>query len=363
MFTTEDRALRSVIDNDTVREDVNLFLDTLFARRIHEAEAIDVEYAALWNAIRRLAAAGGKRLRPYMVVLGSSMQAPRDTGWVLPAAAAQELLHLAMLVHDDIIDRDTIRYGIKNVSGQYDESYGPDVADSLERRHFSDSAALLAGDLLIAEAYTVLHQCEVKEAAILRAQVILSQSIFRVVGGELLDTESAFRPIEQVNVQTIAEQKTASYSFIGPLVMGATLAGEPASTIEQLRAFGKTLGVAFQLKDDLLGVFGDETVTGKSASTDIREGKHTHLIEQFYQLGNAEQKVAFKAVFRKSAASDGELDEARRLLIDSGAKAAVEARIQSHIEEATTILRDIPMHETARASFMYLMELTIIREK
>lgn len=286
-----------------------------------------------------------------------------NTSAILPAAVAQELIHLATLVHDDIIDRDIIRYGVKNIAGQYDERYVGLVPNNEDRRHFSTSAAILAGDLLIAESYNTLQQCTIEGSSIASAQAILTHSIFSVVGGELLDTESVFRPFDQVNAITIANQKTASYSFVGPLVMGATLANEPAQTIEYLKHFGTALGVAYQLKDDLLGVFGDEALFGKSVSTDITEGKHTYMIETFYALASDQQKAMFTTIFKHSDATEAQLDTARQMLIDSGAKQATETKMNELRDAAHRALAEIPMSDAARNAFEQLITMCLTRVK
>jgi geranylgeranyl diphosphate synthase type II len=282
---------------------------------------------------------------------------------VLPAALAQELLHIAVLAHDDIIDRDHIRYGVKNINGQYDEKYKIYISDSGERLHFANSAAILAGDLLIAEAFSAIGRCQVDAALIAKAQTLLSETIFRVVGGELLDTESAFRTDRKTNSLMIAEQKTASYSLVSPLVMGAILAGASPDAIRGLADFGLALGIAYQLQDDLLGVFGDEAVTGKSTSGDIIEGKYTYLIEQFFRLADQNQKEQFGAVFKNQTTSPAEIAAAKELLIVSGAQSAVSAAIANYAETAKTKLDELSMNNETRAAFTALIDMCTVRVK
>jgi geranylgeranyl diphosphate synthase type II len=308
--------------------------------------------------------AGGKRLRPYITLLSYGMNGhERNIDDILPAAAAQEMLHMAMLIHDDIIDRDQIRYGVKNVAGQYDEHYGQYVENSTERLHFSNSAAIIAGDLLISEAYALIQKCKIDAAHIAKAQSTLSQAIFNVVGGELLDTESAFMPFDQIDALTIAHYKTASYSFVSPLTMGAQLADMPADVIQKLEKFGIALGIAYQLQDDILGFFGDEIVTGKSVSSDITEGKHTHLVEQFYRLANPDQISEFATIFNNRAATNDQLEQARKLLQISGAVEAILNTIGQYANQARLELDDITMNDDARSAFLELIERCTARVK
>lgn len=366
-MTTDKTLPRSHLDTitlDNTKKQIDTFLADLLRERVAQAEIMNTDYAQLWSSIATLVQAGGKRLRPYMIFLAYTMDGKTNgTQSIVPAAAAQELLHMAMLIHDDIIDRDQVRYGVKNIIGQYDALYEPYVNNSTERRHFSNSAAILAGDLLIAEAYSLIQQCDVDAAHVAKAQAVLSESIFRVVGGELLDTESAFRPFESVSALQIAQQKTASYSFVGPLIMGASLADASTKTIDGLWRFGSALGIAYQLQDDLLGAFGVETITGKSNSSDIVEGKHTHLIEQFYRLADSEQISEFNTIFNNNQADHAAIERARQLLIQSGASRAVEAAIDELAGQAKSHLDELTMAPTSRAAFAELIERCVKRAK
>ena len=137
-----------------VKAAVDASLAHFFEQRIAAAQSIDPSYVHLWTTIRHLSGSGGKRIRPYLTSLVYSAYSSHESfEKVLPVATAQELLHLAMLIHDDVIDRDVLRYGTPNVSGSYDTHYETLIPEAKERRHFSDSAALLAGDLLISDGF------------------------------------------------------------------------------------------------------------------------------------------------------------------------------------------------------------------
>lgn len=331
--------------------------------RTHTAGQVSERYLVLWESISRLLQAGGKRFRPYMVIAAFDAYAPdQDIEAIIPAALAQELLHSAMLIHDDIIDRDTIRYSVKNVTGQYDDHYAPFLHDPAERLHMTQSSALLAGDVLLSDAYRLLSKVDRPAELTSKAITIFSNSVFDVIGGELLDTESGFLPAGSTNAQTIAHYKTASYSFTGPLTMGATLAGAGDDQINLLSQFSDKLGVAYQLRDDLLGVFGDETTTGKSTSTDIKEGKRTYLIEQFIDCATERQKEAFFEIFHNSQASDQAVQTARTILQESGAKARVEERIQTLAGEATHLVGELLISDDSKATFYGLVEHCLSRK-
>lgn len=248
---------------------------------------------------------------------------------------------MSLLIHDDIIDRDYVRYGVDNVAGKYFKTYYDIVEDEAERLHYAQSAAILAGDLLIASSYRLIVSSNI-DGGILRAvQDVHSRSIFDVAGGELIDTEAAFRPANSIDAQTVAQYKTASYTFIGPLTIGAILAGASDGDVMQLRSFAKSLGVAYQLRDDVIGIFGDEQTIGKPTISDIREGKHTYMVEEFYKLADGDQKTRFEQHFGDKHVSPEEAEVIMQLLQESGALKRTEEAIAEYTQQAYDALSQI----------------------
>jgi geranylgeranyl diphosphate synthase type II len=353
----------TALDSTTAKTLVDSYLAEYSKTRQQDAEIIGASYVRLWRSIEKLLSSGGKRFRPYMVLGTYQAYAPdAPLNDVLAAAAAQELLHLAMLIHDDIIDRDTIRYGVQNITGQYLDFYATYIHDEEERSHMATAAAVLAGDALIADAHALLRKTNVSEGRLRRAEAIMTKAIFDVIGGELLDTEIAHLPKGSISTLDVARHKTASYSFVSPLTMGAVLAGAPEKDIALLTELAHHLGVGYQFRDDLLGVFGDEATTGKSASTDLTEGKRTYLIEQFEQLASEEQQSDFFAIFHRHDASDDELARAKILLIESGAKDAVEAAIDDHRSSAEQRIEQLSISTESRALYHELVKRCLTRE-
>lgn len=333
--------------------------------RMETARHINERYGILWESIATLINAGGKRFRPYMLITAFSAYADdeADIESILPAAIAQELIHQAMLIHDDIIDRDTIRYGIKNVAGQYDDHYKQYLQDDAERRHMTTSSALLAGDVLISDAYRLIARVQAPKEHIVEAITLLSNGVFDVVGGELLDTESAFLTDTTIPAETIARYKTAGYSFVSPLLMGATFGGASESELRLLHQFAECLGIGYQLRDDMLGIFGNAAQTGKSTSTDITEGKRTYLIEQFETVATKKQKDDFYKIFHNLDATEIEIAQARELLQASGATDKVEAAIAHLQHTAEEIVGLLTMSDEVREVFRSLIAICLTREK
>lgn len=345
------------------KEMVDAFLQPIINIKVNEARAIDPAYGTLWQAVQALYSAGGKRLRSYMTLIIFEAYSDQPLESILPTAAAQELLHLAMLIHDDIIDRDFVRYGVKNVAAQYLDHYQTLLATPRDHEHFAQSSAMLAGDLLISEAFILIAETQANPSAVLSAQRLLSKAIFQVIGGELLDTEATFRGIGAAHPLVIAEQKTASYSFMTPFLMGATLAEAPQQQRDLLQVLGQKVGIAYQLRDDVIGIFGNEKHTGKSTDGDIREGKRTILIDEFYRRATNDQRKQFERFFGNPTASNDEVQTLRQLLIKTGAKAAIETMIDDYQAATDTLIDALTIDAAHQSSFRQLIQLCLQRER
>jgi geranylgeranyl pyrophosphate synthase len=343
-----------------VHTDVDRFLKTFFAQKIKQSRAIDDNYTVLWQALRDVTLAGGKRFRPYLLLLFYEGYGGQDYESVLPVAAAQELLHTSLLIHDDIIDKDYVRHGEPNVAGIFKDYY-QQFPLSGDTAHYANSAALLGGNLLLASAYDLTTAANLNATTKLSVLQELSRSIFTVYGGEMLDMESVMQPFEAVDSLRIAELKTAYYSCIAPALTGAALAGAGKSEHAQLKAFGTALGIAYQLVDDLLGVFGDEAVTGKSSLSDIREGKRTFLMAQALALaGRPEQKI-LAASLGKTTLTAAEADQVRTIVTNSGARQATITQITAYAAQARASLEKLPITGDAKQALEQLIQQALVR--
>lgn len=336
-------------------EAVNQFLDTLFARRTEEAKQADAVYGTLWEYIAE-AVIGGKRIRPYLVMVGYGAFAGR----IVPVAAAQELLHVAMLMHDDVIDEDMVRRGRKNINGHYLDRYAPHMSRRLAVHH-AYSAGVLAGDTLLSEAYLSINQSQLDDTTKVALLDVLHRSIFEVIGGELMDIEAGLLKTLHIEPENVARYKTASYSFVGPLVMGAMCAGADELTRERLKTFGEYAGIAFQLQDDLLGIYGDSHKLGKTMLLDLKEAKETHMIQEHRAMMNAAQAVRFEAVFGDEHASLADFQSLRADIEASGARARTEERIEECYQRALEAISQLS-NPTQRHELTHLIQVMRHRE-
>lgn len=303
-------------------------LATWLRPRVLEAAAISAEAGAAAEAVERLALRGGKRIRAALVAAGYDA-CGGEGGLVAVDSAmlAVELLQVYLLIHDDWMDDDDVRRG------------GPSVHVTLRERlgstHLGDAAAILAGDLASGYAQTALLEAAQPAERVLRAARAFAEIQREVVTGQLAEMCAALGA-PAPTVERIHALKTASYTVTGPLALGAHLAGADDARVCELARYGRPLGIAFQLRDDLLGVFGDPTATGKPIFNDIRRGKRTALVGEL--RGDDAAEALLSRALGREAATDAEITAVVRAMESTGAKARVEARVSELLSESRRAL-------------------------
>ena len=317
---TTDEALRRLLDEGRAR-----------------AAATDTEHARLWEALTA-ASEGGKRFRPALVIAAHDALGGTRSGAAVVVGAAVELLHTAFVIHDDVIDGDELRRGRPNVSGTFRaqalaSGAAPDDADG-----FGRTAGILAGDLALTAAIRAVATCGASGPVVHRLLDLFDAALHTTAAGELSDVRLSLHGTASLPESlSMAEQKTSAYSFALPLQAGALLAGAAETTVRGLGEAGRVLGSAFQLLDDLLGVFGDPTRTGKSTTNYLRTRKQTPLLAHARSTTEWEQIRGY--VGRDLA--DPELIEVRRLLTTSGSRGFVEELVEAQLSTARTMVEQL----------------------
>ncbi|WP_085368041.1 polyprenyl synthetase family protein [Leifsonia sp. NCR5] len=321
--------------------EVDARLAAFFTERSEQATRYGSEYQRLWSSARS-ASEGGKRIRPGFVLsafdaIGGEASGVATAADAVDTAVAFELLHTAFLLHDDVIDGDTVRRGRPNVAGEFAGDAAARGIDGERAALWGETAAILAGDLLLHAAASLIARLDVPSPTRTALLDLLDHSIFVTAAGELSDVSYSLRLDEArlPDVLAMTERKTAAYSFAGPLAAGAMLAGAGGDVLAALGEYGRLLGIAFQLGDDLLGVFGEEDATGKSIVSDLREGKETSLIAY------ARATSAWPTIEQHFGRPDLDHDDGRRLaaLLDAcGSRAFVEGLVAEYADAAVAAL-------------------------
>jgi geranylgeranyl diphosphate synthase, type I len=349
------------LDED-FRTEVHRELATFLEAKRHEAAQIDPQFVVAVDSLSDFVLGGGKRLRPTFAWWGwrGAGGSPTDpqVRAVLRAVSSLELIQACALVHDDLMDDATTRRGAPTVHVDFAARHRAAGWLGTPER-FGAATAILVGDIALAWADDMLRGADLWPDQLGRAHAVWQAMRTEVLGGQYLDVLTQARGDEAPEAALrIDRYKTAAYTVERPLHLGATIAGAGAALVDAYRRFGADIGIAFQLRDDLLGMFGDPLVTGKPAGDDIREGKRTLLLAYGLRAAD-EQRHTTAADLLRSAIGDPQVQqdtvsEIRELLIELGAVAEVERRITGLTDSALASLCLADLAEPARARLIEL---------
>jgi geranylgeranyl diphosphate synthase type I len=340
----------------------------LYLRERREAAAyIGTDYDGLIGALEEFVLRGGKRLRPLFAYWGWRAVAPEQAGDagktldpdVLRLFGALELLQACALVHDDVIDASATRRGWPTVHVHFTDLHRKQAWRGTAAQ-FGLSAAILLGDLSLCWADDIIATAPLSVDAHRRVRRVWSDIRTEVLGGQYLDIVNESSGDESIeSAMKVNTFKTASYTIARPLQLGAAAAADRPDVQAIFHEVGNDLGVAFQLRDDVLGVFGDPVVTGKPSGDDLRSGKRTVLLAEAVERAENSDPPAAK-LLRTSVGTELTEPQVRELceVIESvGALAAVESRIETLTRRATDMLATAPISDQAKIGLAELARL------
>jgi geranylgeranyl diphosphate synthase type I len=309
-----------------VQPRVEARLSRLLDARVRGSRELGPEVQALVREVRRLTLLGGKRLRPALVLVGARAVSNRvPLAAALDAGVALELLHSYFLIHDDWMDGDRVRRGGPSVHAALAERFGSE--------QLGNAAAILAGDYAVALSCEVMSRVSASPARKGSMFSAFAEMQLGAVAGQQLDMFGGGRDVELGYAL-----KTGSYTVEGPLKVGALLAGAKPRTLAALAKYARPAGIAFQLRDDLLSLFGDPSVTGKPLASDLMSGKRTLLLGLALRHGKAAELRAIRSVLNQPRARPAALRAALDAVEATGAPGRVERRIEQLSEQATAAL-------------------------
>jgi geranylgeranyl diphosphate synthase, type I len=324
---------------------------------------------------------GGKRIRPAFCIWGyvaaAGIPTDEELKPLLAAAGSLDVLHVSALVHDDLMDSSDLRRGRPAAHRQF-EALHANAGWLGDSAAFGRSGAILLGDLLVMWSAQMLHGAGVDQSTLERALPIVEAMRTEVTCGQYLDMVAQAHPLRKRapaigslrptielamdDASRVVEYKAARYTVQRPCQIGAALGGGDDELYFALGAYGSPLGRAFQFRDDLLGVFGDPQVTGKPAGDDLREGKRTVLVAHAYaHAGDDGQKLLLQRL-GDSALDDAGISELQQVIVESGARDAVESMINEYYERALKALHDTEITEEGRVGLTALADAAVRRE-
>ncbi|WP_336922647.1 polyprenyl synthetase family protein [Aquipuribacter sp. SD81] len=346
---------RAVLDREDLRTRVQKTLDDVLARQLATVEAVSPHATPLVEYVADLVA-GGKRLRPAFAYWGWRGAGGPDCEEVLTAATSLELFQAAALIHDDVMDDSDTRRGRPAVHRRFARLHrGSAWHGDTER--FGTAGAVLAGDLCLVWSDELLTASGLPADALARGRAVFDRMRTELMAGQYLDmleqvTAGETDPTGEVDpvdsARNVIRFKSAKYSIEHPLLLGGCLAGAPQTLLDAYSGYGLPLGEAFQLRDDLLGVFGDPAETGKPAGDDLREGKRTVLVALALERATPAQAATVRRLLGDPGLDPDGVATLREVLLDTGAADRVEAMIADDVALAHAALARADITDEAR---------------
>ncbi len=300
---------------------------------------------------------GGKRLRPAFAYWGYRATGNDDSDQVVRAVSSLEFLQACALIHDDVMDHSDTRRGKPAAHKQFEEMHRSADWQS-DALSFGNGAAILIGDLALSWADELLFTSGLDSQALARTKAIYDIMRTELMAGQYLDLlEQVRRNTTEAQALNVIRFKSAKYTIERPLHMGAAMAHADDSVMSALSAYGLALGEAFQLRDDVLGVFGDASITGKPAGDDLIERKHTVLVARSLTMLTSADANRFAALFDAAHSTETDISELQHFISESGALESVETSIA---EQTANALAAIDTKSITEESRQALTELAIM---
>ena len=356
------------LDSVDLRRRVQGALDEHLTRQREVLHELGAPMGPLVDAVADLLT-GGKRLRAAFLYWGWRALGGADDDAAVRAASSMEIFQAAALLHDDVMDNSDLRRGRPTAHRAFASRHAESGWNGDPER-FGHAAAILAGDLCLNWTDEVFSTSGLPVEALERARPEFDRMRTQLMGGQFLDIlEGAHGwddlPYEErvSRSRTVIRYKSAQYSVGQPLLIGALAAGATAEQLDRLTRYGLALGEAFQLRDDVLGVYGDPEHTGKPAGDDIREGKHTAMIAHALELADPADAATLTAALGDPGLTDETIGACRRILEESGALARTEEMIEAGATGALEALASTPgLTDEGREALTVLVQICTERQ-
>lgn len=328
-------------------------IDIFFATWNKDVEQISPQLVPLVTALGE-SAAGGKRIRGALVLLGYQLASNAENKHLdlLKIAVAYEIFQTAILAHDDIIDKSPIRRG------------KPALHMQLGGDHYGMSQTICLGDIGFFLAFRIIAESSFAEQEKNKAIVFFSKAIHDTVLGEMLDVAFSKPDIKvsEKDVQDVSLLKTAYYTFVGPLTLGAVLGGADDRQLDALKIYGENIGIAFQIQDDIKDIFGTIVSLKKEVGGDIKEGKHTVLFIKAMEQADEVQRAVLKKYYGKGAIGSEAIEAVKNIFVETHALAYAESLVSLFSEKAQSIIPEITQNKEMRNILKEIVMFVIKKE-
>ncbi len=337
------------------QQEIDDELDRFFNQKIRENSLFFKQAVGTIKILKEINLGGGKRLRPILVNLGYSLAGGKNKKAILEASLAVELIHNYFLIHDDIIDEDELRRGRPSLHAFYRKKFND--------LHSGISLAMVAGDISCALGYQALSNSPFPDREKIKAIDILNKMIIKTCHGEMLELilkEEKVKLTEK-DILNVSKHKTAYYTFADPLKIGAALAGQRERFLAKLEKFALPLGIAFQIQDDILGLFGSEKEFGKPIGSDIEENQPNLLIFKTLTLIDPKNRQKIKSYLGRKKPTQKDIRRVREIVKESGSLDYCQEKAQNLVNKAKSIIKQMRMPLKEKKFLLKLADYIIER--
>ena len=327
---------------ETIKQNIDLHL-AKFIDKVKQDYKLDEINPYLYACIKDFCLRGGKRIRPLLLILsykGYSAKTKIPSS-LYRASSSIEMLHAFMLIHDDIIDKSDLRRGEPTMHRMLEKIVKTDSPNTV-----GYDLAIVAGDLIHALAIDSFLSIDENTTRKQKALKYFVQTVTFTTVGEFIDTLDGLRPIKDVKEKDVLlnySLKTARYTFSCPMIIGAILAGADDREIKKLEKIGLFIGQAFQIQDDIIGIFDTEKNIGKSLLSDLAESKKTMLVCHAYENLSTRSKKEFLNIFNKEKKSLEDLETVKEIFLNTGSLKYCLEQTQQRVDKSIKLLNGLKM--------------------
>ena len=348
-------------DIKLIRSEINQALAEFIKQENKYLATIGSELDPVAEALEKFLLDSGKRLRPLFAYVGLIGAAAQPTKQLISAISSLELVHVCALIHDDVMDASDTRRGAPAIHKAFEALHNNQKLSGSSEQ-FGISAAILLGDLALVWSAKMLHQSGIDGETLIRSLPMYDEMRVELMAGQYLDVYEQALASESVERSLkVARYKSGKYTIERPLHFGAALGSGNQNLFKAYSNYGLPLGEAFQLPDDILGIFGDPQETGKPAGDDLREGKRTVLLAKVMELADAGQKAEISSTLGNQNLEIAQVDKVREIFIATGALSQVEELISTLTSSAQSALEHGEIDPMAKSALTQL--LTIVTQR
>ncbi len=346
----------------SLKRDIDAELQKYLFEIIKDIESQDKEVGRILRHMEKIIMSGGKRIRPILMYFGYVAAGGRDKKKIIKASVGIELIHNYLLIHDDIIDHGRTRHGVETVDAMY-ETMGKNIfSDCQDLKHLGNSMAILAGDLLEVLGTQVILDSGFDAKLTVKAVSALQSTIATTIVGQTQDVciENKKR-VSEKEILAMYKNKTAKYTIENPLKIGAILAGANLAFLNKISLFAIPIGMAFQIQDDILGLFEASEKIGKDSWSDIKEGKKTLLVSRSFRKSDRKDKEFMKKVLGNEKINSKDIEKFQNIIRKTGSLAYNQNLAKSLIEKGKFEIKKIKINKEARDFLLEFADYMIMR--